>query len=268
KATPFSSQGEVYLDGAGPGDPDLLTLRALQLLQRADVVLYDRLVSKEVLDLARRDAEFISVGKSAGTKCNSQESINQLLVAHAEQGKRVCRLKGGDPFIFGRGGEELQALVNAGIHFQVVPGITAASGCASYAGIPLTHREYAQAAMFVTAHGKDSLDKLDWQALAGEKQTLVFYMGIARINAVQKQMIAHGRDPGTPVAIVENGTLPNQRVITGRLDSLLQLTETHRIKPPAILIVGEVARLAEQFSWFNKATPADDQLFVAQASNG
>ncbi len=240
--------GEAWLVGAGPGDPGLLTIRALQSLQTADVILHDRLVSSEVLAMARRDADLISVGKTPGCAANSQDEINALLVELVSSGKRVCRLKGGDPFIFGRGGEEAEALQLAGLKYQVVPGITAAAGCAAYAGIPLTHRDLSQSVAFVTAHGKNSVDNLDWKSLARDKQTLAFYMAVRRFPDLMNNLIVNGRSADTPVAIIENGTTPQQRVIRGTLGQLTLLTEAHRIVPPAILIVGEVAALGKQES--------------------
>lgn len=248
--------GEVYLVGAGPGDPSLLTLRAVQLMQKADVILYDRLVSESVLDLARRDATRIFVGKKPGCDPLTQDRINALLVEHASAGRRVCRLKGGDPFVFGRGGEELQVLVKAGIGFQVVPGITAAAACAAYAGIPLTHRDFAQSARFVTAHCQASVDCLDWPSLAKDRQTLAFYMGVRRLGDIRDQLIAHGRDPATPFALVENGTLPGQRVVTGDLRELAEIAQRESVQAPAILIVGEVASLSGQLAWFGDANPS------------
>jgi uroporphyrin-III C-methyltransferase/precorrin-2 dehydrogenase/sirohydrochlorin ferrochelatase len=238
-----SARGEVWLVGAGPGDPDLLTLRALQVLQTADIIVHDRLVSDEILALARRDAGRIAVGKIPGRKQNSQESINALLSKLAASGKRVCRLKGGDPFIFGRGGEELEAVTAAGFACHVVPGITAAAGCAAYAAIPLTHRDAAQSVVFVTAHGKDSIDRLDWKSLARDRQTIAIYMGVGRFSAISKQLIAHGRAAATPIAIIENGTTPQQRVVRGRLGHLALLASTHRIQAPSMLVIGEVAKL-------------------------
>jgi uroporphyrin-III C-methyltransferase/precorrin-2 dehydrogenase/sirohydrochlorin ferrochelatase len=237
--------GEAWLVGAGPGDPGLIKIRALQIMQTADVILHDRLVSKAVLELARRDADLISVGKTPGCKANSQEEINALLVELVRSGKRVCRLKGGDPFIFGRGGEEVEALANAGFACQVVPGITAAAGCAAQAGIPLTHRGLSQSVAFVTAHGQDSVDALDWKALARDKQTLAFYMAVQRFPDLMNNLIAHGRSADTPVAIIEKGTTPDQRVIRGTLGQLTLLAEAHRVEPPAMLVVGEVAALGE-----------------------
>lgn len=235
--------GEAWLVGAGPGDPGLLTIRAMQVMQTADVILHDRLVSAEVLALARRDADLISVGKIPGCQANSQEEINALLVSLVASGKRVCRLKGGDPFMFGRGGEEAEALNRAGLSCQVVPGITAAAGCAAYAGIPLTHRGVSQSVAFVTAHGKDSVDNLDWRSLARDKQTLAFYMGVQRFAELMNNLIENGRSADTPVAIIEKGTTAEQRVIRGNLGQLTMLREAHRVQAPAMLIVGEVAAL-------------------------
>lgn len=235
--------GQAWLVGAGPGDPGLLTIRALQIMQTADVILHDRLVSAEVLALARRDADLVAVGKTPGCKANSQEEINSLLVSLVGAGKRVCRLKGGDPFVFGRGGEEALALKSAGFSCQVVPGITAAAGCAAYAGIPLTHRDVSQSVVFVTAHGKNSVDNLDWPSLARDKQTIAFYMAVSRFSDLKNRLIENGRSNKTPVAIIENGTTPEQRVIRGSLGQLTMLAEAHRISAPAMLIVGEVAAL-------------------------
>ena len=241
-------KGEAWLVGAGPGDPGLLTVRALQIMQTADVILHDRLVSPEVLAMARRDADQISVGKTPGCAANSQEEINALLVDLVSAGKRVCRLKGGDPFIFGRGGEEAEALQKAGLPYQVIPGITSAAGCAASAGIPLTHRDLSQSVAFVTAHGKNSVDNLDWAALARDKQTLAFYMAVRRFADLMNNLIEHGRSADTPIAIIEKGTTPQQRVIRGTLGQLTLLAEAHRVTAPAMLIVGEVAALGYQRS--------------------
>jgi uroporphyrin-III C-methyltransferase/precorrin-2 dehydrogenase/sirohydrochlorin ferrochelatase len=246
--------GEVVLVGAGPGDPGLLTLRALRALQNADVILYDRLVSAEILDLARRDAERINVGKTAGGAQVSQDEINALLVQLAQQGKRVCRLKGGDPFIFGRGGEELEALAAAGVRFEVVPGVTAAAGCAAYAGIPLTHRNHAQSLVFVTGHTKDDADdSVDWDHLARPAQTVVFYMGLGHLERIVSRLRAHGAPESRGAAIVEQGTRTEQRVVTGTLADLPQKARQAGIESPALLIVGEVTRLHATLQWFNAA---------------
>lgn len=233
--------GEAWLVGAGPGDPDLLTLKALQAMQRADVILHDRLVSDEVLAMARRDAERIAVGKAPGRASVSQGQVNAMLVELVSSGKRVCRLKGGDPFIFGRGGEEAEVLRARGLTCHVVPGITAAAGCAAAAGIPLTHRDDAQSVAFVTAHGRQSTDSLDWQSLARDRQTLAVYMGVRRFPDIMRHMIDHGRPADTPVAIVERGTTPRQRVVRGRLGQLAMLAEAYAIESPAMLYIGGVA---------------------------
>jgi uroporphyrin-III C-methyltransferase/precorrin-2 dehydrogenase/sirohydrochlorin ferrochelatase len=233
--------GMAWLVGAGPGDPELLTLKALQAMQAADVILHDRLVSKEILELARRDAECISVGKSPGCKDNSQPSINALLVGLVASGKRVCRLKGGDPFVFGRGGEEAEALEEAGLPCIVIPGITAALGCAAAAGIPLTHRDAAQSLTLLTGHGRDAVDTIDWAPLARGRQTLAIYMGVRRFPELMQQLTRHGRPADTPVAIIERGTMSGQRVLRGTLGQLPMLAAAHRVEAPALLIVGEVA---------------------------
>jgi uroporphyrin-III C-methyltransferase/precorrin-2 dehydrogenase/sirohydrochlorin ferrochelatase len=246
-------RGEVALVGAGPGDPGLLTLRALRVLQNADVVLYDRLVSSQILELARRDAELISVGKAAGSAPIPQEQINALLVEHARAGKRVVRLKGGDPFIFGRGGEELVALAHHGIRYEVVPGVTAAAGCAAYAGIPLTHREYAQTLTFVTGHSKSegASDDIDWQALARPNQTVVFYMGMHTLEKIIARLREHGASAGLSAAVVEHGTQESQRVIVATLADLQARVAEANVTSPALLIVGEVTRLHATLHWFN-----------------
>lgn len=258
--------GEVVLVGAGPGDPGLLTLRALRALQDADVVLYDRLVSAEVLDLARRDAERINVGKTAGGAQVSQEEINSLLVQLAQQGKRVCRLKGGDPFIFGRGGEELEALAAAGVRFEVVPGVTAAAGCAAYAGIPLTHREHSQSLVFVTGHTKSDDAAMDWNQLARPAQTVVFYMGLASLEQTLLRLREHGAPDSRAAAIVEQGTRSAQRVLTGTLADLGHKARESRIQSPALLIVGEVVRLHDTLRWFNTA-PSRQGVHLLAATN-
>ena len=242
--------GEVTLVGAGPGDPELLTLKALRALQDADVILHDRLVSDAVLDLARRDAARISVGKAAGGFGSTQEEINRLLIEHASAGKRVVRLKGGDPFIFGRGGEELEALAQAGIAFSVVPGITAAAGCAAYAGIPLTHRDHAHSVTFVTGHaGRDGKEP-DWRALAQAGMTSVFYMGLARVENIVAQLIAHGAPGDLPAAMIAQGTLPDQRVVASTLAGIAAAAKQAQLESPALLVVGRVAALHGSLSWF------------------
>lgn len=242
--------GSVVLVGAGPGDPGLLTLRGLRALNEADVILHDRLVSAEVLALARRDAERIEVGKQAGNHHTTQEGIHALMLEHARAGRRVVRLKGGDPFVFGRGGEELEVLRAAGIPYEVVPGITAAIACAAYAGVPLTHREHAQSVRFITAHLQSSRGELDWKALAQERQTLAVYMGVSELDHLQQRLIEHGRAPTTPFALVENGSRTNQRVVTGTLEQLAQRAVGHAVQSPALLILGEVASLTQTLSWF------------------
>lgn len=243
-------KGEVYLVGAGPGDPDLLTFKALRLMQRADVVLYDRLIGDGILNLVRRDAERIYVGKLPQDHTLPQDEISHMLLKLAREGKRVLRLKGGDPFIFGRGGEEIELLAEAGVPFQVVPGITAASGCAAYAGIPLTHRDHAQACVFLTGHTKDGQFAFDWDLLLQPRQTVAVYMGLAHLAELTRAFIERGADPSLPAALVDNGTRPNQRVITGALDTLAQKVVEAGAKGPAILIVGSVVQLRQRLDWY------------------
>ncbi len=242
-------QGEVYLVGAGPGDPDLVTFAALHLMQRTDVVLYDRLVGKGILNLVRRDAGRIYVGKLPKDHTLPQSDISQLMVKLAKEGKRVLRLKGGDPFIFGRGGEEIEVLAEAGIPFRVVPGITAAAGCASYAGIPLTHRDHAQTCVFATGHGRDGVLELDWAGLLRPRQTVAIYMGLTHLGTLASAMIEKGADPTLPAAIVENGTRPNQRTVVATLETLETKAAEESVKGPAIIIIGTVVTLADQLGW-------------------
>uniref|UniRef100_UPI00035C6EF9 uroporphyrinogen-III C-methyltransferase n=1 Tax=Xanthomonas sp. SHU 308 TaxID=1591201 RepID=UPI00035C6EF9 len=245
--------GSVTLVGAGPGDPGLLTGHALHALRQADVVLHDRLVSAAILQLVPAGTERIAVGKSADGHSVAQEQIHALLLEHARRGRRVVRLKGGDPFVFGRGGEELEYLRAHGVDYAVVPGITAALACAAYAGIPLTHRDHAQSLRLVTAHCKASLDTLDWTALAQERQTLAVYMGVAGLDTVRTRLLAAGRAAGTPFALVENGSRAEQRVVRGTLADLPDTARAHAVRAPALLILGEVAALADTLHWFGAA---------------
>jgi uroporphyrin-III C-methyltransferase/precorrin-2 dehydrogenase/sirohydrochlorin ferrochelatase len=250
--------GEVYLVGAGPGDPGLLTLRALQLMHQADVILHDRLVSRRILDLARRDADRVAVGKAPGRTGAVQSDIEALMIRLAREGKRVLRLKGGDPFVFGRGGEEARALAAAGVRYEIVPGITAAAGSAAYAGIPLTDRDAARSVTLVTAHAGSAIEEADWAALARPRQTVVFYMGVGRAAEIGRRLIRHGRSPVTPVAIIENATTRAQRSICGQLEALPELVGSHGVRPPATIIVGETAGLAPALDWFHPTEePAD-----------
>ncbi|MCG7981716.1 MAG: siroheme synthase CysG [Candidatus Thiodiazotropha lotti] len=242
--------GEVYLVGAGPGDPDLLTFRALRLMQQADVVVYDRLVAKPILEMTRHDAEHVYVGKERDKHAMRQEEINKLLASLAKQGKRVLRLKGGDPFIFGRGGEEIDTLAAEGVPFQVIPGITAAAGCATYSGIPLTHRDYAQSVTFVTGHLKDGSMNLNWDMLAQPNQTVVFYMGLVGLPVICRELQAHGVSGDMPIALIQQGTTHMQRVFTGTLENILETVERERPKPPTLIIVGHVVELHEKLAWF------------------
>jgi uroporphyrin-III C-methyltransferase / precorrin-2 dehydrogenase / sirohydrochlorin ferrochelatase len=249
--------GEVILVGAGPGDPELLTLKALRALQDADVILHDRLVSDAVLDLARRDAVRICVGKSAGKVGSTQEEINALLIEHATQGRRVVRLKGGDPFVFGRGGEELQALAAAQISFSVVPGITAALGAAAYAGIPLTHRDHAHGVIFVTGHASGDGQEPDWRALAMPGVTAVFYMGLARAGQLVEKLLEHGAPGSRPAAVIAQGTTANQRVVTATLATIRDVASAAKLESPALLVVGDVVALQSSLAWFNAGTDVD-----------
>ncbi len=250
-------QGEVALVGAGPGDVELLTLKALRFLQQADVVLYDYLVSDDIMSLVPSDTILVCVGKKAGHHSVPQEKTNQLLVEFAKQGHRVVRIKGGDPFIFGRGGEELEVLADAGISFHVVPGITAAAGATAYAGIPLTHRDFAQSAMFITGHLKAESDQMDWSTLARGNQTLVIYMGLMKSEYIQAQLIEHGRNPNTPIAIIERGTQASQKVFKGQLENLAELAQD--AQSPSLIVVGEVVSLSEKLAWFSPSQQAAEQ---------
>lgn len=249
------TRGEVYLVGGGPGDPDLLTFRALRLMQQCDVCVYDKLVSKEVMELVRRDAELVYVGKSRDQHTLPQEEINALLAKLALEGKRVLRLKGGDPFIFGRGGEEIETLMQHGVPFQVVPGITAANGVSSYAGIPLTHRDYAQACLFITGHLKEGTIDLDWQAMARPKQTVVIYMGLVGLEQICSKLIAQGVSPEMPAAVIQQGTTQKQRVVESTLQHLAADVAAAGLKPPSLTIIGEVVKLRSRLNWF---TPPED----------
>jgi uroporphyrin-III C-methyltransferase/precorrin-2 dehydrogenase/sirohydrochlorin ferrochelatase len=251
--------------GGGPGDPELLTLRALKVLRRADVVLYDHLVSPDVLELARHGAQRIYVGKERSNHPLPQPEINRLMVAFALRGRQVVRLKGGDPFVFGRGGEEIESLQAEGVPFEIVPGITAANGVAAYAGIPLTHRDYAQACVFVTGHLKDGTMNLDWDALARPRQTVVVYMGLLGLPVVCYELIRHGLAPETPAAVIERGTTPAQRVVTGTLATLPALANDAQLRPPTLIIIGEVVRLREKLAWFEPASAKTAPLAVAGA---
>ncbi|WP_042599863.1 MULTISPECIES: uroporphyrinogen-III C-methyltransferase [Vibrio] len=252
----FSKQslqsGEVALVGAGPGDPELLTLKALNCLQQAEVILYDYLVSDEIMALIPSETILVCVGKRAGHHSVPQEKTNQLLVDFAKQGYKVVRIKGGDPFVFGRGGEELEVLADAGVRFQVVPGITAAAGATAYAGIPLTHRDYAQSALFVTGHLKEESDDMNWSTLARGNQTLVIYMGLMKSHYIQNQLIKHGRAASTPIAIIERGTQIQQKVFSGDLSQLSELSK--KAQAPSLIVVGEVVRLSQKLDWFLSST--------------
>jgi uroporphyrin-III C-methyltransferase/precorrin-2 dehydrogenase/sirohydrochlorin ferrochelatase len=250
QGTSVDTRGEVYLVGAGPGDPDLLTFRALRLLQQAEVILYDRLVNPAIIEMARKDAERIYVGKERDKHALPQEEINQLLIKLANEGKRVLRLKGGDPFIFGRGGEEIESLTEAGISFQVVPGITAASACSTYAGIPLTHRDHAQTCVFVTGHMKDGQLELNWKSLVQPNQTIAVYMGIKGIDVLCRNLIEHGMSTQMPAAIIQQGSLPEQKVYIGTISTLSEIIRLNEIKPPSMVIIGQVVSLHEKLAWY------------------
>ena len=254
--------GEVYLVGAGPGDPELLSFKALRLMQKADIVIYDRLVSRPIMNLIRQDTEKIYVGKQRADHAMPQENINQLLARLALEGKKVLRLKGGDPFIFGRGGEEIESLIKDDIPFQIVPGITAASGCASYAGIPLTHRDYSQACIFVTGHLRDGTVNLNWEMLAHEKQTLIFYMGMHGSKIICEELIKHGLSDETPAALIVKGTTEDQEVIIGNLKSMPEIIMERKIVPPTLLIIGDVVKLHNKLKWFNPFHLGNKNLYI------
>jgi uroporphyrin-III C-methyltransferase/precorrin-2 dehydrogenase/sirohydrochlorin ferrochelatase len=251
KPTPVC--GKVYLVGGGPGDPELLTLRAVRLLEKADVVVYDHLVSSAVLDFVSTTAERIYAGKRRNEHTMRQEQINALLVKLAQEGKQVVRLKGGDPFIFGRGGEELQTLAAQGVAFEVVPGVTAASGVSSYAGIPLTHRDYAQSCIFVTGHLKDGTADLDWPSLVRPRQTVVIYMGLGGLPEICRQMILHGAPKDLPIAVVQDGSIATQKVVTGTLSDMPERVAAAKLKSPCLTLIGEVVKLHDSLAWFNPA---------------
>lgn len=252
KTLPPIEPGKVWLVGAGPGNPELLTVKAARLIAQADALVFDHLVSNDIMDMARPDARRIYAGKEASNHTLPQDSINQLLVDLANEGLSVVRLKGGDPFIFGRGGEELETLAASGIPFEVVPGITAAAGCAAYAGFPLTHRDHAQAVTFVTGHLKDGTVNLDWPALSRPRQTVVFYMGIGAAAEICRQMINHGLPSLTPAAVIRNGTQPDQQTVLATLGTLPQRIAETGIKPPALIVVGSVTKLHEKLNWFEQ----------------
>ena len=243
-------KAKVYLVGAGPGDPGLITVKGRACIQNADVVIYDYLASPALLKYARKSAELIYVGKKGGDHTLSQDEINTLIVQKAKSGGIVCRLKGGDPYIFGRGGEEAEVLFNAGIAFEIVPGITSAIAAAAYAGIPLTHRDYSQSVVFVTGHLKDGSMNLNWKGLALPQQTVVFYMGLKGLPVICEQLVAHGLSPETPMALVQQATTPRQRVFTGTLGTMVEKIGGEEIKPPTLIIVGDVVRLHEKLKWF------------------
>ena len=257
--------GEVYLVGAGPGDPDLLTFKAARLMQQADVMVYDRLVSKAILDMANKDAERLYVGKEKSNHAVPQNNINQILVDLAKQGKRVLRLKGGDPFIFGRGGEEIEKLTENNIPFQVVPAVTAASGCSAYAGIPLTHRDYAQSVTFATGHLRDGTVNLNWQQLTQKNHTIVFYMGLSGIKVISEKLQEYGMSADMPAALVEQGTTSNQRVHIGTLATLPQLVKDSGVRAPTLTIIGEVVKLHDKLSWYEPDRHVQQSEFSTNA---
>jgi uroporphyrin-III C-methyltransferase/precorrin-2 dehydrogenase/sirohydrochlorin ferrochelatase len=260
RASCGARHGKVYLVGGGPGDPELLTLRAARLLADADVVVYDALVGSDVVRMIGGDAQRIYVGKHAGRHTLPQAEINDLLVRLAREGRRVVRLKGGDPFIFGRGAEEIEELAAAGIDFEVVPGITAASGMAAYAGIPLTHREYAQACVFATGHLKDDSCDLDWPALARPNQTVVIYMGVGALPVICRELVVHGLPQDTPAALVQNATSAAQRSVAGSLGALPELAAAAGIQAPALIVIGEVVRLQSQMMWFRPGEARESRV--------
>ncbi|WP_363322076.1 uroporphyrinogen-III C-methyltransferase [Accumulibacter sp.] len=257
QSPPSATRGTVYIVGSGPGDLDLLTLRAARLIGEADAIVYDHLIADGVLELARPDAERIYAGKESSNHSVPQAELNRMLVRLARSGKAVVRLKGGDPFVFGRGGEEIEALVESGIPFEVVPGVTAAAGCAAYAGIPLTHRDHAQAVAFATGHLKDGTINLDWPSLARPRQTVVFYMGVGGLSEICRQMMAHGLPAEHPAAVVQNGTTRRQRVLTADLATLPARVAAAGISSPALIIVGTVVRLHSTLAWFPR--PGSDE---------
>jgi uroporphyrin-III C-methyltransferase/precorrin-2 dehydrogenase/sirohydrochlorin ferrochelatase len=266
--SPAGGVGTVHLVGAGPGDPELLTLRAWRLIAEADVVLYDHLVGRAILDLLPASTERIYVGKERDRHTLPQQSINELMVLHARRGRRVLRLKGGDPFMFGRGGEEIETLAAEGIPFEVVPGVTAALGVAAFAGIPLTHRDYAQACHFVTGHLKDGSVDLDWVALTRPRQTVVVYMGLLALPALCRELVAHGLPAETPAAIVQQGTTSTQRVVTGTLATLPDRAAAAMLQAPTLIIVGDVVRLRDRLDWFRPGDASDARRPRAPAAVG
>ena len=245
------SKGMVFLVGSGPGDPELLTIRALQIMQKADICIYDNLVSKEIKNLVRRDAKFIYAGKLRSNHTLQQDDINKLLIQYARQGKNVLRLKGGDPFVFGRGGEEIEELMSNNISFQIVPGITSANGIAAYSGIPLTHRNHAKSVLFITGHEKDGTPSYDWQKIVSKEQTLVIYMGLTNIESITRSLIDAGMKKSTPSAIVQDGTTEKQKVIVGMLSNIAKKSRTNNIESPALIVIGDVVALRKKMKWFD-----------------